>query len=1005
MAEYKSIWTGKQVDNAVGEVANKLSKPTNDASGEVGWGLVKTADGSEWAKIEVAADLNSLEAKLNENIIKDPSKTYLAVKGSQIPPDSAFQKMLVMPANSSVDWGDGTVETYDGKTTLGHIYKDNVEYHLVTISGLTGIPSNMFQDWGCVIDVSLANNITTLGTAAFLISGIKTLVIPASVTQIDTMAVGGLSSVIMKGSTPPTLSTDVPLSIDKTIIVPKSAINTYKSASGWSEYADKIVYEVDSSDLPDMDAYVDKTSSQTIIGKKEFSKVLFYDSPDSYNGYNAGNPSQTYYTRYGNRVIDFYKTSDNSHYGSISFPLVEGDLNSFALKSDIVSTDIENGTGTKAVQQKQDGTSGTFDFTDKNPNATAIDSTLTGQIAYGATGNFSASFGGKGAAQGKRSFQAGTTTIAKGNYSAAFGDNSVALGNDSFTANYENVSSGLASASFGQNTLAGGEASFTEGTGSAVRSVIPTTSSSGSSSGDSSTGSGTVTQPDDWEDNNHLGNSTHVEGRGCVGYGVATHVGGAFNTGYGHRAYVGGSVSRVGTTTQDAGNTLVVKGGTNSFAHGKMLVVEGNQSGSFGEGNNVLADSAFSAGFNNYIGQNATGSATVGSNNNILGPNSFAAGLSNDISAETGFAAGYSNTVSGKYSGAVGVGLTANALNQFVVGKYNKLSDSLFIVGGGSLSSLTNLFEVVNDGRAKVQTAPKENNDVVRKYELDTKYDKTGGTISGNVAITGDLTVNGTEHINNVENLNVKNAMIYSNADGATLAQNGGIGIKTNTSDVYGIVYDPTSDSVKLGLGKSDTNGKFTFNTGEGQPVAIRDDSSKLTNGHLVQWDGTNHKLVDGGAKPDLSNYVDLNSEQIISGAKTFSSSVKVTSDIETEYTNYYNTGIYEHSGTNSWYYTFPRKEGIFALTSDIPDTSNFANTNDANNFKQTITVGDSLTATSRVDIDKGFVKVISAKGMTIYNQGSISNMSGVLTLPEKTGTLALTSDVATKSSFSVEVW
>ena len=135
----------------------------------------------------------------------------------------------------------------------------------------------------------------------------------------------------------------------------------------------------------------------------------------------------------------------------------------------------------------------------------------------------------------------------------------------------------------------------------------------------------------------------------------------------------------------------------------------------------------------------------------------------------------------------------------------------------------------------------------IDKDVLDTKYDKAGGTIGGNVIITGDLTVNGTQHINNTENLNVENAMMYSNAKGATLATNGGIGIKKNATDVYGIVYDPTSDSVKLGLGKSDNNGNFTFNKDEGEPVAIRDDSSKFTNEHLAKWDATNKKFVDSG--------------------------------------------------------------------------------------------------------------------------------------------------------------
>lgn len=158
------------------------------------------------------------------------------------------------------------------------------------------------------------------------------------------------------------------------------------------------------------------------------------------------------------------------------------------------------------------------------------------------------------------------------------------------------------------------------------------------------------------------------------------------------------------------------------------------------------------------------------------------------------------------------------------------------------------------DGRAQVVSGV-SGNDIVNYSQLDTKYDKTGGTIGGNVVITGDLTVNGTQHINNTENLNVENAMIYSNANGATLATNGGIGIKKNATDVYGIVYDPTSDSVKLGIGKSDANGRFTFNANEGQPVAIRDDSSKFTNNNLVKWDSTNHKLVDAGK--NVENLVD----------------------------------------------------------------------------------------------------------------------------------------------------
>lgn len=212
-----------------------------------------------------------------------------------------------------------------------------------------------------------------------------------------------------------------------------------------------------------------------------------------------------------------------------------------------------------------------------------------------------------------------------------------------------------------------------------------------------------------------------------------------------------------------------------------------------------------------------------------------------------------------KGANAIGYYTTANTEWGTVIGKYNVgKTNTLFEVGNGYAvfdAGRKNAFEVLVDGRAKVQTAPVDTDDVVRKLELDAKYDKTGGTIGGNVVITGDLTVNGTQHINNTENLNVENAMIYSNANGATLATNGGIGIKKNATDVYGIVYDPTSDSVKLGIGKSDANGRFTFNANEGQPVAIRDDSSKFTNNNLVKWNSESYKFVDAGK--NVENLVD----------------------------------------------------------------------------------------------------------------------------------------------------
>ena len=131
----------------------------------------------------------------------------------------------------------------------------------------------------------------------------------------------------------------------------------------------------------------------------------------------------------------------------------------------------------------------------------------------------------------------------------------------------------------------------------------------------------------------------------------------------------------------------------------------------------------------------------------------------------------------------------------------------------------------------------------------NSKYDKTGGTISGNVQITGDLTVQGTTTTNDTETLAVKDNLIVTNSDGATLSGLSGLIIRTSPTQSYGIVYDPANEgTVKLGLGSynSDT-GVFTFATGEGLPVAIRALSTAWNNLHLAAWDAASNQFIDAG--------------------------------------------------------------------------------------------------------------------------------------------------------------
>ena len=146
-----------------------------------------------------------------------------------------------------------------------------------------------------------------------------------------------------------------------------------------------------------------------------------------------------------------------------------------------------------------------------------------------------------------------------------------------------------------------------------------------------------------------------------------------------------------------------------------------------------------------------------------------------------------------------------------------------------------------------VGTQVKVDGQKVKEFNADEKFDKTGGVISGNVAIQGDLSVTGTTTTKNTETLNVKDNVIVANADGAEVIEDSGFAIKTSTTTAYGIMYDPVGDGVKIGLGSFDENGKFIYDEGEAQFLATRADN--ITDGNLPQWDNEKKQFVDSGEK------------------------------------------------------------------------------------------------------------------------------------------------------------
>ena len=207
---------------------------------------------------------------------------------------------------------------------------------------------------------------------------------------------------------------------------------------------------------------------------------------------------------------------------------------------------------------------------------------------------------------------------------------------------------------------------------------------------------------------------------------------------------------------------------------------------------------------------------------------------------------------------------------------------------------ITELGKTVNTVRESIPTKTSEienDSDYTTKEYVDTqlgattvkinsleenKLDKTGGVITGNLTVAGTVT---TEKQKTLE---VEDNIVYTNANKVALqALLSGLAIYKDGTNIYGILYDPATDSVKLGAGYRDASGIFHFNANDGSPVAVREDSTKLTDKHIMIWDSATNKLIDSGKTVD--EFIDLISEQTIGGLKKFAEQIQANKGIHSD--------------------------------------------------------------------------------------------------------------------------
>lgn len=121
---------------------------------------------------------------------------------------------------------------------------DNItSIHIST--AMTIIPNSFCYLCGALSEVIVPDNITQINASAFRgCIGLFNAEIGSGVTNIESNAFdgcSGLTSIIIRATEPPTIGTNVFRDTNNAnILVPASSVDTYKAASGWSDYASRI---------------------------------------------------------------------------------------------------------------------------------------------------------------------------------------------------------------------------------------------------------------------------------------------------------------------------------------------------------------------------------------------------------------------------------------------------------------------------------------------------------------------------------------------------------------------------------------------------------------------------------------------------------------------------------------------------------------------------------------------------------------------------------------------
>ena len=318
------------------------------------------------------------------------------------------------------------------------------------------------------------------------------------------------------------------------------------------------------------------------------------------------------------------------------------------------------------------------------------------------SGYSSHSEGGNTQASGLTAHAEGSNTIASGAASHAEGSSTQATIDQAHAEGLETKASGTASHSEGVSSTSEGDYSHAEGYKSTTKKTAYTLPS-GTESGSGITGDAGDTGSS-WNIEQHRGEGAHSEGILTQSSGYSSHSEGVRTVADGHYSHAEGQLTYAKGSSSHAEGLQTNAEGVASHAEGSITKATGSSSHAEGYETTASIDYA-----------HAEGNVTVAS-----GTASHAEGFTTTASHVAAHAEGKYTEAKHEASHAEGQNTKTSRPSQHVEGKYNADNiNALHIVGNGtSDTDRKNAFTVLTDGRAKVQSAPVESDDVVRKGDL-----------------------------------------------------------------------------------------------------------------------------------------------------------------------------------------------------------------------------------------------------------------------------------------------